>query len=80
MIPIFETSKLSSVKQCMNPDYHCDNQTDPKCPYAFVHEGVEFELCNLCGPQFQLRVLLDWHVVCRLKRLSVLQGHVETSL
>jgi hypothetical protein len=70
IVPIFGSANVRPVTKCMNPDDECENKTDSVSPYVFMHEGITFVLCNLCGPQFQLRVILDWHIASRKAQLA----------
>lgn len=70
LVPIFGSANVRAVTKCMNPDDGCEHKTDSVSPYVFMYEGSTFVLCDLCGPQFQLRVILDWYIANRQARLA----------
>jgi hypothetical protein len=52
-------TNLGEVTKCMNPEIDCPNIPDPSSGYVIVYKGKPLVLCNDCGPDFQLKAVLE---------------------
>lgn len=54
-----EIKNLGPVTKCMNPETDCSNAPDPTTAYVVVYRNKPLVLCQKCGPQIQLKKILE---------------------
>lgn len=52
-------TNLGKVTKCMNPEKDCPNDPDPTTAYVVVYKEKPLVLCKECGPQIQIKAMLD---------------------